>query len=119
MGSAALKLPRRISRALRVRVVDDLSDLHKIDPGADTVKAGDSLAQVVGEERIGGISGLPDIEVGSALLLLVEGEKLEAQARHVLEHRSGFVGHVDDPTAIEITVALERHVYADHHQLLS
>src|SRR5579863_3488538 len=107
-----------IGGALHLRVVDDLSDLHKIDPRADAVEAGDSFTQLFREERVGRFSGLPDVEIRGAALGLVEGEELESQAGHSLEHGPSFVGHVHDPIAIKVPIEVKLHVYSDHSRSL-
>ena len=61
---------------LRTRIVDDLGDLHELDGWRDAIQAGHSLAQLLGEEPLRRLFGVPDVEVDRPLLLLIEGKNL-------------------------------------------
>lgn len=101
---------------LRARVVDQLGYLHEVDRRRDTVQAGHPLPQLLGEEALGRLLRVPDLEVRRPAVLLIEREELAAQARHPLEHAPRVPGYPDDAGPIKVVVVLEGDVHTDHSQ---
>jgi len=95
-------------------VVDDLRDLDKLDRRRDPVQTGHHFPHFVGEELVCGLRRVPDVEVVRARLGLVEGEELEAKARHAFERRALLLGNAGHADTIERSVVLETHVDSDH-----
>src|ERR1700722_5119702 len=105
-GPSAVRRPRRSRIAclptthrgcLRCRIVDDLGDLHELNGWRHAIQAGHSLAQLLGEELLRCLFGVPDVEVDRLLLLLIEGKELKPQALHALEHTPGVLSHLGYP----------------------
>src|SRR6478609_2626685 len=87
---------------------------RQLDRRRDPVQTGHHFPHFVREELVCGLRRVPDVEVVRARLGLVEGEELEAKARHAFERRALLLGNAGHAGTIERSVVLEAHVDSDH-----
>jgi len=85
-----------------------------LDGGRHAVHLGDQRGHIVGEEAAGCLLGVPQVHVDRLVVLLVQSERLAAEAGHPVEHALRFGRHLEHARSVDAVRIAECDERADH-----
>jgi len=92
---------------LLLLVVDQFGDLDERDGRTHPIESGDAFDEFLAEEPSRGLFGVPEVNVGCPMVLLIDSKSLLAKVRQTLETPTRLVRYPLDAAAIEVVGVLE------------